>query len=86
MDEPIPEDNKGYAMLAKMGWSSGQGLGRESTAARTEPIRVSAPVARAGLGASGLANGPAEAEVPPSVKRKAQVLAITRERYENAHQ
>ncbi|CAG7830537.1 unnamed protein product [Allacma fusca] len=46
MDAAIKEDNKGFKMLAKMGWNSGTSLGRSSAshlqsplpAAKTEPV------------------------------------------------
>lgn len=36
---PIAKKNKGFQMLAKMGWSEGKALGKtESTTAITEPV------------------------------------------------
>ena len=40
MDTPIPESNKGYRLLAKMGWSAGKGLGRNESGI-VDPIRGS---------------------------------------------
>lgn len=38
---PIAKKNKGFQMLAKMGWNEGQALGKnESADAITEPVRV----------------------------------------------
>ena len=36
---PISTDNVGRQMLEKMGWSEGEGLGREG-AGRREPVRI----------------------------------------------
>mmetsp|Transcript_23665 Transcript_23665/g.65633 ORF Transcript_23665/g.65633 Transcript_23665/m.65633 type:complete len:401 (-) Transcript_23665:82-1284(-) len=38
MDTPIPENNVGYQMLLKLGWSVGKGLGRDGSG-RVNPIR-----------------------------------------------
>ena len=34
---PIPIENKGHKMLAKMGWKEGSGLGKDNTG-RAEPV------------------------------------------------
>lgn len=47
--KPIGESNRGYAMLAKMGWAPGDGLGADGEG-RKEPIRVSMRPGRTGLG------------------------------------
>ena len=38
-ETPIASKNKGFQMLAKMGWSKGQGLGKSETAI-VEPVRI----------------------------------------------
>ncbi|KAJ3057352.1 hypothetical protein HK097_008447 [Rhizophlyctis rosea] len=39
MDTHLPENNKGFMLLQKMGWSKGTGLGREGTG-RIDPIPI----------------------------------------------
>lgn len=49
---PLPASNKGAAMLAKLGWSPGSGLGKRASG-RTEPVNViSSAVSGGWLGAS----------------------------------
>jgi len=38
-ETPIASKNKGFQMLAKMGWTKGQGLGKSETAI-VEPVRM----------------------------------------------
>ena len=45
----IPESNKGHKMLAKMGWKSGEGLGKKGTGVTT-PITVNVLEKNKGLG------------------------------------
>ena len=45
----IPTDNLGHKMLAKMGWKSGEGLGKTSSGI-TEPVNVGVRDKNAGLG------------------------------------
>ena len=45
----IAPANKGFKMLAKMGWSQGQGLGSEGNQGRTEPVPMTTNVERAGI-------------------------------------
>ena len=72
-------------MLAKMGWSQGQGLGSEGKG-RAEPIPMTANVERAGLGTSGAVADPTLAvqQSNASKKRdkdKAEILLKTQQRY-----
>lgn len=46
---PLQDSNKGYAMLQKMGWREGQGLGATEEG-RTQPVRPEFLHGRAGLG------------------------------------
>ena len=48
-DAAIAPANKGFKMLAKMGWSQGQGLGSEGNQGRTEPVPMTTNVERAGI-------------------------------------
>ena len=49
MDEHIPEYNRGYKLLAKMGWRRGEGCGRRA-GGRVEPVRITEQYATLGLG------------------------------------
>lgn len=49
LSQAIPSDNKGFAMLAKLGYKAGDALGR-STAAISEPIKIEVKSDRGGLG------------------------------------
>lgn len=51
-DVPLVKKSKGAGMLAKMGWTAGEGLGAEGTG-RTETIAVDAYAEGVGLGAEG---------------------------------
>lgn len=46
----LPADNKGAAMLARMGYKAGQALGRSSAAGIQEPIAIHVKSDRGGLG------------------------------------
>ena len=58
---PLAKKSKGAGMLAKMGWTTGAGLGAEG-AGRTEAIPVDAYADRVGLGAEGGKIGDAAVE------------------------
>nr|CAG4643392.1 EOG090X0AIB [Ilyocryptus agilis] len=78
---PIAKKNKGFQMLAKMGWNEGQALGKtESAEAITEPISVEMRSGREGLGIEPLPM-PDAAQSNSSRKRRADVLEKTRARY-----
>lgn len=47
---PIASDNKGFAMLQKMGYKPGQSLGKRSAEGLKEPISISVKSDRTGLG------------------------------------
>ncbi|XP_039493674.1 G patch domain-containing protein 11 [Drosophila santomea] len=49
LNKPISADNKGFQLLAKMGYKAGSGLGKTSDA-RTEPVRITIKTGRGGLG------------------------------------
>ncbi|KAI9207694.1 uncharacterized protein BJ171DRAFT_493543 [Polychytrium aggregatum] len=50
----IDESNKGFQLLAKMGYRKGEGLGKSPDASITEPIKVDIKANREGLGLSTL--------------------------------
>ncbi|CAB0020444.1 unnamed protein product [Nesidiocoris tenuis] len=75
-DAPLRSDNKGYGMLAKMGWKEGQGVGKSSDGAK-EPVNVTVKLSKRGLGC------PEDDYVPPSKpKSKSKTLQITKQRFE----
>lgn len=49
LSQAISSDNKGFEMLAKLGYKAGDALGR-STAAASEPIKIEVKADRGGLG------------------------------------
>ncbi|KAH8360268.1 hypothetical protein KR093_011830 [Drosophila rubida] len=49
LNQPLAADNKGFQLLAKMGYKAGSGLGKQPDA-RTEPIAISIKNDRGGLG------------------------------------
>lgn len=66
MKEAIPVQNKGFAMLRKMGYNPGEGLGKAGEG-RTEPVPVELKADRGGLGR--------EAAIKEIVSRKLTMLA-----------
>jgi hypothetical protein len=62
---PKPAMSKGAALLGKMGWSAGQGLGAEGTG-RTEAIQTELYAQGVGLGAQGGKRGDAVEEANKS--------------------
>lgn len=49
MDKPIPENNRGFKLLLKMGWTAGAGLGTKG-GGRKEPVRIEMHGGNLGLG------------------------------------
>ncbi|XP_053211109.1 angiogenic factor with G patch and FHA domains 1-like [Panonychus citri] len=49
LDKPLNQKNKGFKMLEKLGWSKGQGIGKEM-AGDTEPLPLISTTGRTGLG------------------------------------
>lgn len=49
MDKPIPSENRGYALLKKMGWSGYSGLGKTGQGI-VDPIRINTEQDHLGLG------------------------------------
>uniref|UniRef100_A0A0A9W587 G patch domain-containing protein 11 n=1 Tax=Lygus hesperus TaxID=30085 RepID=A0A0A9W587_LYGHE len=49
LDKPIAQDNKGFAMMSKMGFNPGAGLGRHGQG-RVEPIGIEVKTDKQGLG------------------------------------
>ncbi|KAG6449688.1 hypothetical protein O3G_MSEX006190 [Manduca sexta] len=52
LDTFIPAENKGFKLLEKMGWSKGEGLGKDNQG-DTEPIPLVSNEGTSGLGSSG---------------------------------
>lgn len=49
LSQPLSADNKGFQLLAKMGYKAGSGLGKQPDA-RTEPVGITIKTGRGGLG------------------------------------
>jgi RNA-binding protein 5/10 len=64
----VDETNKGNQLLAKMGWSTGTGLGKGNEG-RVDPIAVQQFENRAGLGAS-VGRDPAKWDGPAGFKQR----------------
>ncbi|XP_039451377.1 angiogenic factor with G patch and FHA domains 1 isoform X2 [Culex pipiens pallens] len=77
VDQHIPAENKGFRMLAKLGWSEGQTLGRNEDGLR-EPIPMVANVGTSGLGSQGGGVTPASTVD----ERKKAIWLRTQERYQ----
>ncbi|KAF4521247.1 hypothetical protein B566_EDAN008448 [Ephemera danica] len=79
LEQSVPETNKGFKMLAKMGWQSGQSLGKDGTGT-TEPIPLSLKLGKSGLGAR---ETPEPLPVNARDKRKNEAWSKARDRYQN---
>ena len=79
MDTELKSDNKGRAMLEKMGWKEGSGLGKDG-AGRQEPVKVEQRVEGAGLGS---ASAPLPS-VQPGAKRKMDIRLKNQKRFMDA--
>ncbi|CAH8623080.1 unnamed protein product [Dicrocoelium dendriticum] len=81
---PLGTDNRGAKLLAKMGWSPGQGLGKDSSGI-LEPVSVSKRVnAQAGFGSRDDRRSSGANSSSDSISHhspSARIRAITRERY-----
>jgi len=49
LNKPLSADNKGFQLMAKMGYKAGSGLGKQPDA-RTEPVGITIKSGRGGLG------------------------------------
>ncbi|XP_055607201.1 angiogenic factor with G patch and FHA domains 1 isoform X2 [Uranotaenia lowii] len=81
VDQAIGHQNKGFKMLAKMGWSEGKGLGKND-GGRTEPVPLVSNVGTGGLGAQALVD-PTVYSLEPSNKQKMRkaIALKTQQRY-----
>ncbi len=50
LETSLDASNRGFALLAKMGYKAGESLGKDKTSGRTEPIPISLKNDRGGLG------------------------------------
>ncbi|GAB6019974.1 Angiogenic factor with G patch and FHA domains 1 [Chamberlinius hualienensis] len=73
VDVAISQENKGFKMLQKMGWSSGQSLGK-SVSGIVEPVQVEGRLSKAGLGLQDESNR-------PKSRKKANQWLKARERF-----
>ncbi|XP_072246496.1 G patch domain-containing protein 11 [Leuresthes tenuis] len=62
LQSSISNENKGFALLQKMGYKAGQGLGKEG-AGRVDPIPLNIKTDRGGIGLEGLKKRKAEEEL-----------------------
>lgn len=76
----ISDKNKGHQMLKRMGWKSGEGLGRDGGGI-TEPVDVQVRVPQSGLGCGAIF---AVDEVPAGRSRRQQNWEHARERFQDA--
>ncbi|KAL0108439.1 hypothetical protein PUN28_015173 [Cardiocondyla obscurior] len=79
LDTSITKDNKGFKLLAKMGWSEGCSLGKDGGEGRTEPLPIIAYHNKVGFGSK-------EMEVPnikidSNTEKKQAVWRKTQKRY-----
>ncbi|XP_066157411.1 angiogenic factor with G patch and FHA domains 1 isoform X1 [Euwallacea fornicatus] len=78
LEGSIPSQNKGFKLLAKMGWKEGQSLGKDGTTGVKEPIKVTSNVGTAGIGAVGNVTIPQVS----SNSAKQSIWKKTQERFE----
>jgi hypothetical protein len=74
----IRSTNKGFKMLSKMGWSEGEGLGKEEQG-RVEPVTADQRAERVGLGMA----GQTAVRADPKMKQKADIWRKTQKRFDN---
>ncbi|KAM9847746.1 G patch domain-containing protein 11 [Aulostomus maculatus] len=70
LQSSISNENKGFALLRKMGYKAGQGLGKEG-AGRVDPIPLNIKTDRGGIGMEGVKKRKAEEELE-QYRQKAQ--------------
>ncbi|CAH8500858.1 unnamed protein product [Schistosoma turkestanicum] len=80
--KPISDENKGAKLLAKMGWTPGQGLGK-SKSGISEPITVSLRInPQAGLGLNNSSKNLVPIDSTPKELTQAYIRAKTKERFD----
>ncbi|XP_055530362.1 angiogenic factor with G patch and FHA domains 1 isoform X2 [Wyeomyia smithii] len=79
VDQHISSDNKGFKMLAKLGWSEGQSLGKNDEGL-VEPIPLLTNIGTSGLGSQALAQPTASHSVD---ERKQMIWKMAQKRYES---
>ncbi|KAK9729127.1 OCRE domain [Popillia japonica] len=78
LEQCITSENKGFKLLAKMGWKEGQSLGKEGTGA-LEPVKLVSNIGTSGMGSK-------ETAVQTFKTNKTEVWTKTRERYDQLSQ
>lgn len=81
LNKAITSDNKGFAMLSRMGFKPGTSLGKSSMSAIQEPIKININCdGRSGLGARTAVNEHRERQLS-NLKRKMNASDMTSEEY-----
>ncbi|XP_065350453.1 angiogenic factor with G patch and FHA domains 1 isoform X2 [Cloeon dipterum] len=76
----VPQTNKGFKMLEKMGWKTGESLGKDGTTGITEPILVDKRADKTGLGLESI---PLPPEMDRKDKRRQEAWNKARDRFLN---
>lgn len=78
VNQSISSENKGFKMLAKMGWSEGASIGKSDSGIK-EPVQVKAQTGKIGLGHD--AAGTSFSSSAGDNKKKHEIWSKTQERY-----
>jgi predicted component of type VI protein secretion system len=78
VDQSIPSENKGFKLLSKMGWSTGESLGKNDSGIK-EPVQMKAQQGTSGLGHED--NTQIFAGTSGNDKKKKEIWSKTQERY-----
>ncbi|XP_059488851.1 angiogenic factor with G patch and FHA domains 1 isoform X2 [Neocloeon triangulifer] len=80
LDAAVPQSNKGFKMLEKMGWKSGETLGKDGVSGIAEPINIDLRADKTGLGLDSI---PLPPEMDRKDKRRKQAWDKARDRFQN---
>ncbi|CAB0010613.1 unnamed protein product [Nesidiocoris tenuis] len=76
LQKPIPQDNKGFAMLAKMGFNPAKGLGKHGQG-RMDPIGIDLKTDKQGLGRKAAVKEILEMKRKMLEEHKKKALSVT---------